>query len=87
MTEQEQWTVRDVIWGGVFLCGGLLAVAYGVLARRNGVPVALWGGAWFVGTILIALGANAIYKGIRAARQAGRPANKLMQTDADSRRR
>lgn len=73
MSKQDQWTVRDVLLGGVFLAVGLMAIAYATLAKRNGVPAFLWSTAWIVGPLLLALGVNATYKALRSARGAQGP--------------
>lgn len=66
--QDEGWRRKDAWTGLMFLCLGVLLVAYAVLAFRNGVPMVLWGTTVLLGPLLVLLGVNAIVRALRAGR-------------------
>ena len=62
----NEWAGRDAGWGALFVAVGLLIVGYAYLAGRDDVPATLWVGGWVIGPVLLALGANAIWRGLTA---------------------
>ncbi|MBL8749815.1 MAG: hypothetical protein JNK78_11690 [Planctomycetes bacterium] len=62
----DEWQHRDVWLGLLFTAVGALITAYAWMARKNGMPVALWGGGIAFGPLMLLLGIHAIVRGIRA---------------------
>lgn len=61
---ENEWARRDAGWGALFVAVGLLVVGYAYLAVGNDMPAILWIGGWFLGPVFLALGANAVYRGL-----------------------
>jgi len=63
---ENEWARRDAGWGALFVVLGLLVVGYAYCAVRNDIPAVLWIGGWVLGPVFLALGANAVYRGLTA---------------------
>lgn len=64
--DTTRWRRKDAWLGLLFTAFGALVFAYALLARRNGMPIVLWGTALLFGPLLLLLGLNALVRSLRA---------------------
>ncbi|MAW78131.1 MAG: hypothetical protein VX404_02715 [Planctomycetota bacterium] len=61
----EQWQRKDALTGLLFCSIGALVTVYAYLAMRNDMPDFLWWPGWILGPILVLIGGNSIFRGLR----------------------
>ncbi|MHC4992419.1 MAG: hypothetical protein ACYTGC_15715 [Planctomycetota bacterium] len=63
---KNEWTLKDVWLGLLFLAAGILIVVYAIVVTRGPLPFLLRASAWIVGPLLMLLGLNAVVRSLGA---------------------
>ena len=61
----ERWQRKDVFTGLLLFSVGAVVTVYAFLAMRSDMPDFLWWPGWILGPILVLIGGNSIFRGLR----------------------